>query len=52
MCGDHEKKKKNEFEPKMYKISGTLGMIYIDDIHSKKQILVQKSFNVQLFQFN
>ena len=29
---------KIEFAPKMYKISGTLGIIYINDIYSKKEV--------------
>ena len=47
-----EKKIKIELEPKMYKISGTSGVIYINDIYSKKEAnYPKKSFNDQLFQF-
>ena len=53
-CGDWKKIKiKIEFEPKTYKISGTLDVIYVDDIYSEKEVNFnsKNSYNVQLFQF-
>ena len=41
LSGISNKKKikiKIEFEPKMYKICGTLDVIYIGDIYSKKEV--------------
>ena len=37
-CDDRKNINKIEFKPKTYKISGTSGVIYINDIYSKKEI--------------